>query len=52
MYNQRFIDAEQSGLYGTMMLDYLRDDPKLREFFVYKPALSSFAELIKQKNKP
>ena len=49
MYNQRFIDAEQSGLYGTMMLDYLRDDPKLREFFVYKPALSSFAELLKQK---
>ena len=51
MHHQHFINAEQSGLYGAMILDYLKKKPGLREFYSHAPDIRSFADAINQKNK-
>ncbi len=48
-YQQRYIDAEHSGLYGSMILDYLQGRAELNDFYAHKPTLDAFVDVIKLK---
>jgi len=46
MENQN-IPYRKTGFFSSLVLDYLEQDPKLDNFYTYKPQISSFPEIIR-----
>jgi len=45
------IDLNKTGVRNTLVKDYLLDDPRLNNFYRWKPEFNSFEELIKERRK-
>lgn len=45
------VDFEKTGLRSKMLLDYLKADPFLDQFYKYKPNYNSFPQLIEDRKK-
>lgn len=46
------IDYSETGSFSPAVIDYLRDDPKLRSFYSFRPDLDGFKQLIGQRKQP
>ncbi|MBA9079353.1 MULTISPECIES: bacillithiol biosynthesis cysteine-adding enzyme BshC [Rufibacter] len=46
------IDYSATGAFSPLVLDYLNRDSKLQPFYAWFPEISSFSEVIKQRNFP
>ncbi len=45
------VDFEKTGLRSKMLLDYIKSDPFLDQFYKYKPSYNSFPQLIEDRKK-
>jgi bacillithiol biosynthesis cysteine-adding enzyme BshC len=43
------IDYKDTGSFSPTVIDYLEDNPELRQFYSYRPDLNGFADLLKHK---